>query len=88
VNSKRHAQGRRVVLAMKKARQCYVMTQALALAIEAIDRLPEKWQQKSDRDDMIRLLNALWPGDDSWRVAARNRLALRATPCLKVEAAA
>jgi hypothetical protein len=41
------------------------MTQALAYAVEAIDRLPPSWQEASDRDDMATLLEARWPSDDS-----------------------
>lgn len=36
-----------------------VVRKALAYAIEAIDRLPQRWQESSDRDDMVMLLEAL-----------------------------
>jgi hypothetical protein len=52
-----------------------VIAKALAYAIEAIGRLPDRWQEKSDREDMLKLLNAV-SGDigDMFRFAARYRL--------------
>jgi hypothetical protein len=38
-------------------RDSYVMCLALAYAIEAIERLPIRWQEWSDKEDMICLLN-------------------------------
>ena len=37
-------------------RDDYLIKKALAYAIEAIDRLPKQWQEASDRDDMVKLL--------------------------------
>jgi hypothetical protein len=40
-------------------RDHYIVCKALAYAIEAIDRLPSEWQEGSDRDDMLQLLEAM-----------------------------
>ncbi len=41
-------------------RDGYIMAQALAYAIEAIEHLPDDWQEWSDKEDMKSLLNARW----------------------------
>jgi hypothetical protein len=59
-------------------RDQYIVAMALALAIEAIDRLPEKWRSYSDRDDMALLLEALQPGGaKAFRLLARATLQRR-----------
>jgi hypothetical protein len=77
--SKKQLPGRRAIKAMKlrdqQLRNRYIVAQALATAIEANDRLPEEFQKKSDRAEMVRLLEDLW-GGDYLRDEARNRLAL------------
>jgi hypothetical protein len=40
-------------------RDGYIIFQALAYAVLAIEALPEEWQERSDADDMHRLLRAL-----------------------------
>ena len=40
-------------------RDNYILMQALGYAIEAIGRLPERWQERSNREDMIELLAAM-----------------------------
>jgi hypothetical protein len=55
----------------------FLIAKALAMAIEAIDRLPEEWRAESDKDkdDMIRLLEAFHPkGAQTLRVEARATL--------------
>ena len=42
-------------------RDSYIIVKALAYAIEAIDRLPFDAQERSDREDMIALLERLAP---------------------------
>ena len=54
-----------------------VIAKALAIAIEAIDRLPKEWRAESDKDkhDMIRLLEAWHPKTaEMLRVEARATL--------------
>ena len=75
-------------------RDGYIIMKALAYAIEAIDRLPKRWQEVSDRDDMETLL--MYCSDDPTTVEqlrngarshlnrARHRRAsagTRAAPC-------
>jgi hypothetical protein len=42
-------------------RDGYIIAKALAYAIATIDSLPEKRQERSDRDDMVAILCALYP---------------------------
>jgi hypothetical protein len=59
-------------------RDGYILAKALAFAIEVIDRLPEKWRPRSDRDDMLRLLEAMQPKvHDDLRMQARATLQRR-----------
>lgn len=54
-------------------RDAYIIRKALAYAIEAIDRLPPRWREESDREDMTTLLGAY--GDaDAHRLNARQHL--------------
>jgi hypothetical protein len=39
-------------------RDGYIVCKALAYAIAAIEHLPERWQEHSDKEDMRALLNA------------------------------
>jgi hypothetical protein len=56
-------------------RDGYVMAQALAYAIEAIEHLPDKWQEWSNKEDMKLLLNTLHPGmAENLRIAARGHI--------------
>jgi len=41
------------------AREHYVTCLAYAYAIEAIERLPKRWQEWSDKEDMVVLLNKM-----------------------------
>jgi len=54
-----------------------VMMGALGYAIEAIGRLPERWQESSIRDDMIKLLAAMSDYPDFYRLTARSHLERR-----------
>ena|ERR1700726_2512143 len=57
-------------------RDNYIIGSALAYAIECINRLPVEWQEKSDRDDMEKLLIAIC-GEDfagTFREAARDKI--------------
>ena len=47
-------------------RDGYIMAQALAYAIEAIEHLPDEWQEWSNKEDMKLLLN------NRWKVMAKN----------------
>jgi predicted metal-dependent hydrolase len=47
-------------------RDGYIMAQALAYAIEAIEHLPDDWQEWSNKEDMKLLLN------NRWKVMAKN----------------
>jgi CelD/BcsL family acetyltransferase involved in cellulose biosynthesis len=59
-------------------RDGYILAQALAFAIEVIDRLPEEWRPRSNRDDMLRLLEAMQPKTHAaLRVQARATLQRR-----------
>jgi hypothetical protein len=60
-------------------RDNYIIISALAYAIEAIDRLPQRWQEWSDRRDMIALLDAMSDQPDFFRVGARGHLLRRGT---------
>jgi hypothetical protein len=56
-------------------RDGYVMAQALAYAIEAIEHLPDEWQEWSNKEDMKLLLNTLHPGmAENLRIAARGHI--------------
>ena len=57
----------------------HIMMNALAYAIEAIDRLPKRWQEGSDQEDMIALLNAMSNLANFYRVGARGHLLQRGT---------
>jgi hypothetical protein len=58
-------------------RDRYIILNALAYAIEAISRLPEQWQERSDQSDMIALLDAMTDEADFYRVGARGHLQQR-----------
>jgi hypothetical protein len=58
-------------------RDNYILMQALGYAIEAIARLPEQWQERSDRKDMIMLLAALSDDPEYYRLIARAHLERR-----------
>jgi hypothetical protein len=58
-------------------RDDYLLMQALGYAIEAIDRLPRRWQEASNQKDMIALLNAICYQPDFFRVGARGHLCQR-----------
>jgi hypothetical protein len=60
-------------------RDNYIMMNALAYAIEAISRLPEQWQERSDQKDMIALLDAMSDEADFYRIGARGHLQRRGT---------
>jgi hypothetical protein len=56
-------------------RDGYIMAQALAYAIEAIEHLPHEWQEWSNKEDMRLLLKTLHPGmAESLRNGARGHL--------------
>lgn len=48
----------------------YIMAQALILGINAIDGTPIERRQPSNRDDMIRLLLAIYPNQADWQIIA------------------
>jgi hypothetical protein len=56
-----------------------ILVKALAYAIEAIDRLPQRWQERSDQKDMIALLDAMSDQPDFYRIGARGHLQRRGT---------
>jgi hypothetical protein len=60
-------------------RDHHIMMNALAYAIEAIGRLPRRWQEASDREDMIALLNDMSSLANFYRVGARGHLLQRGT---------
>jgi hypothetical protein len=60
-------------------RDNYIIMNALAYAIEAIDRLPQRWQEWSDQKDMIALLDAMSDQPDFYRIGARGHLQRRGT---------
>lgn len=51
-------------------RDGYIIRKALAYAIETIERLPERWQEWSDKEDMKTLLAALTEQGDFYRTGA------------------
>ncbi len=51
-------------------RDGYIMAQALILGINAIDGTPIEHRQESNRDDMMRLLLAIYPGQADWQIIA------------------
>lgn len=56
-------------------RDGYVVAQALAYAIEAIEHLPDEWQEWSNKEDMKLLLNTLYPRmAEDLRIGARGHL--------------
>lgn len=44
-------------------RDRHIITKALAIAIRAIELVPERQQPASDRDDMVSLLKVMVPDD-------------------------
>ena len=60
-------------------RDNYIVMNALAYAIEAIGRLPRRWQERSDQEDMIALLDAMSDEADFYRIGARGHLRQRGT---------
>jgi hypothetical protein len=60
-------------------RDGYLTLQALAYAIETIDRLPPRWQEWSNMLDMIDLLDMLTPHADEFRLEARGHIEQRGT---------
>jgi hypothetical protein len=68
-----------VVAGSVTGRDNYIIMNALAYAIEAISRLPERWQERSDQKDMIALLDAMSDQPDFFRIGARGHLQRRGT---------
>jgi len=58
-------------------RDHWLLCKALAYAIETIGRLPKRWQERSDRQDMIKLLDALSASPDYFRTGARSHIERR-----------
>jgi hypothetical protein len=58
-------------------RDGFIIRKALAYAIEAIESLPKCWQERSDTDEMIQLLNAATADPDYFRIVARSHLERR-----------
>jgi hypothetical protein len=59
-------------------RDGFIICKALAYAIETIERLPEQWQEWSDKEDMKRLLDAITGGKpDFYRTVARSHIERR-----------
>lgn len=56
-------------------RDGFVIRKALMYAIAIIDRLPVRDQDKSDRDDMMQILDRLLPVDDNWRQIEQGNIA-------------
>lgn len=55
-----------------------VVCKALAYAIEAIGHLPKQWQEWSDREDMLKLLDVISNSDaERFRVGARSHFERR-----------
>ena len=58
-------------------RDRWIMAKALAYASAAIAHVPEEFQSKSDRNDMLKMLRAFWPKyADFFLQEAANMLAL------------
>jgi hypothetical protein len=55
----------------------HIFCTALAYAIIAIERLPEKWQERSDKEDMKKLLEAATSTPDYYLLQARSHLEQR-----------
>jgi hypothetical protein len=58
-------------------RDGYIVCKALTYAIETIEALPKKWQEWSDKEDMITLLEAISPNADEramMRTAVRSHM--------------
>ncbi len=53
-------------------RDSYILTQALILAINAVDSTDVKRRQFSNRDDMMKLLLAICPNSADWSVIANS----------------
>ncbi len=58
-------------------RDGYIFCTALAYAIIAIERLPERWQERSDKEDMKKLLEAATSTPDYYLLQARSHLEQR-----------
>ncbi len=54
-----------------------ILCKALAYAIETIEALPEQWQEWSDKENMIGLLQHLTVHPDHYRVLARSHMKRR-----------
>ena len=57
-------------------RDSLIVAKALAYAIESIERLPQRWQEWSDKEDMVLLLDAVQgpKGARRCRTLARSHL--------------
>jgi hypothetical protein len=58
-------------------RDHYVICKAPAYAITAIERLPDEWQEASDKEDMRRLLGAMTKDQSYYFTSARSHLERR-----------
>jgi hypothetical protein len=58
-------------------RDHYIICKALAYAITAIERLPDRWQEASDKEDMRRLLAAMTEDPNHYFISARAHLERR-----------
>jgi hypothetical protein len=58
-------------------RDGYIARKALAYAIETISHLPERWQERSDLEDMVALLEATTPDSECLRIVARSHIERR-----------
>jgi hypothetical protein len=54
-----------------------ILCKALAYAITAIEHLPDRWQEWSDKEDMRMLLHAMTQQADYYFVGARSHLERR-----------
>jgi hypothetical protein len=54
-----------------------ILCKALAYAIETIENLPDQWQEVSDKEDMIALLDALTKNAGHYRIGARSHIERR-----------
>src|SRR5712664_3734835 len=68
---------RSAMMIARSGRDGYIQMQALAYAIEAIELLPRQWQEYSNQQDMIALLEASAVDADLYRLFARAKLQQR-----------
>jgi hypothetical protein len=59
------------------SREHTILCKALAYAIETIEALPPQWQEWSDKEDMIKLLDTIAEHPEHYRICARGHIERR-----------